>query len=75
MRNVHTGHAIKDWLTLFGAVVDKAVEEDKVDDGSEDETCWDRTEVVDIRVRTAFRGTPHKLQIRAAAGLRPGGLR
>lgn len=57
---------------MTSLVAKEEVEEDKADDGSEDERCWDNTEVV---VVGNVRGTPHKPQMRAAAGLRPGGLR
>lgn len=78
LRNVHAGHAMELCLTSLGEVAVKEVavkeaEEDKADDGSDDERCWDDAEVVGIG--SAVRSTPHKSQIRAAAGLRPGGLR
>ena len=72
LRNVQAGQAIELCSVLWGRMVREA-EEDKTDEGSEDERCCDKTELVGIG--TTVRGTPHKLQIRAAVGLRPGGLR
>lgn len=72
LRNVQAGHAIDDDC-VTSLVAKEVVEVDKTEDGSEDERCWDNTEVVVVVGNV--RGTPHKLQMRAAAGLRPGGLR
>ena len=73
LRNVQAGQAIELCSVPLGRMVVREAEEDKTDEGSEDERCCDKTELTGIG--TAVRGTPHKLQIRAAAGLRPGGLR
>lgn len=64
------GHAIE---LCLGSLTGVVVKEAEAEDGSEDETCCESTEVVGKG--NDVRGTPHKLQIRAAAGLRPGGLR
>jgi hypothetical protein len=81
LRKVHAGHAIPSGSSFIdgGDRSPGELEEDKEvyeDSGREEDKDWiwdDASDAVDPA--DALRGTPHRAHIRAAAGLKPGGLR